>query len=279
MTTVADIEHAMQAIAPLELAESWDAVGLLVGDRQRIVHRVLCCLTITFETAIEAVDRQCELVVAHHPLPFRPVSRIVTDDPTGYLLWRLIGAGISIYSPHTAWDNSSQGINQQLADALGLIDVEPILPSKIPSDASGGRNAKAQLSGQSRLGTGRWGRMTQAIQAWELVKRLESLISIERPRMAGDPGRPIQTLGIVCGSGASLIQEVAQHGCDALLTGEATYHHCLEALHRGIHLILIGHHASERFAMDRLAAILASEMPYVEFLASQREKDPVQTLR
>ncbi len=99
--------------APLSLAESWDNVGLLLGDRSSEVSKLMTCLTVTPSVVEEAVEQGVDLVVTHHPIPFRPLSRVTCDSITGALLWRLIGAGVAVYSAHTAFDSAEQGINQR----------------------------------------------------------------------------------------------------------------------------------------------------------------------
>ena len=118
--------NALQTIAPLEFAESWDNVGLLVGNRNREIASAMTCLTLTATTLDEAIQEQIDLVICHHPIPFKPLSKINDDTTTGKLLLRAIEAGIAIYSPHTAWDNAKSGINQQLARILGLELVKPL---------------------------------------------------------------------------------------------------------------------------------------------------------
>src|SRR6185295_17432474 len=117
------------AFAPAALAAEWDNVGLLVGDRAQKVERIMTCLTITPAAASEAIREQADLIVSHHPLPFKPLKRLTADQPTGRILLDLIRAGISIYSPHTAFDSAAAGINQQLAEALGLKNIQPLEPA------------------------------------------------------------------------------------------------------------------------------------------------------
>src|SRR5918996_3072879 len=112
--TLADLCDFLDAFPPPRLAADWDNVGLLVGDRLQTVSRVMTCLTVTPAVAAEAIRERVDLVVTHHPLPFQPLKRLTTDDPTGRLLLDLIRAGIAIHSPHTAFDSAAAGINQQL---------------------------------------------------------------------------------------------------------------------------------------------------------------------
>ena len=128
MTTVADVSRWMEGFAPCRLAEDWDNVGLLLGDPAAKVDRLMTCLTITPDTAIEAIAEGASLIVSHHPVWFKPVQRLRADGPDGFL-WSLARAGVSIYSPHTAFDNTIGGINEFLCETLGLVDVAPLKPS------------------------------------------------------------------------------------------------------------------------------------------------------
>lgn len=129
MTAVAEVARWLEEFAPARLAESWDNVGLIWGDPGAEVERVMTCLTVTDKTALEAVHERAELIVSHHPVLFRPVQRIRADRPETGALWTLAQAGVAILSPHTAFDNTAGGINDGLAQRLGLCDVHPLRPA------------------------------------------------------------------------------------------------------------------------------------------------------
>ena len=98
----------------------------------------MTCLTITPASAQEAIQAEAELIVAHHPLPFHPLKRLTVESTAGRLLWELAAAQIAVYSPHTAWDSAPRGINQRLAEALGLEQIEPLLSGgEAPGSAAG----------------------------------------------------------------------------------------------------------------------------------------------
>lgn len=132
MTTVRDLSHWLDHFAPPRLAESWDNVGLLWGDPDAEVERVMTCLTVTPRSAQEAIDEKAGLIVSHHPVLFRAAKRVVADQPDQGMLWHLGRAGVAVYSPHTAFDNTVGGINDGLARRLGLIDVGPLRQSPAP---------------------------------------------------------------------------------------------------------------------------------------------------
>lgn len=127
---VADLVAFLERFAPLELAEDWDNVGLLLGDRQRDASRVLTCLTLTSDVAREAIASRASLVVTHHPVLFRAVKSLTADDAEGRMLLELIAACVAVYSPHTAYDSAEDGINQQLAHKLELEEIVPLRRSQ-----------------------------------------------------------------------------------------------------------------------------------------------------
>ena len=129
MPTVHEIEAALFRLAPRELAQPWDNVGLLVGRPNREVRRVLVALDITGDVVAEAEREQIDLIVAHHPImncAWRPVQTIRSDDIQGRKLIRLIEYDIAAICMHTNLDAAPGGVNDALAEALGLEEVEPL---------------------------------------------------------------------------------------------------------------------------------------------------------
>ena len=257
--------ESLAAIAPLKLAESWDNVGLLVGDRRQSVERVMTCLTISPAVVDEALDRRADLIVAHHPIPFRPLKRINGDSLTGNMLWRLIRGGVAIYSAHTAFDSAAEGINQRWAESLGLGEIQPMVD---PEDGK-------------ELGSGRVGVLTRPQPARELIRQcLEHAGGqIENLRGVGPLDQQCSKIGFACGSGGSFVAAAHRRGCSLLVTGEATFHQCLEAESLGMAMGLLGHYHSERFAMEALAARLAEDWPDLSIWPSEVERDPIQPIR
>ncbi len=263
--TVQNICTYMEAFAPLRIAEEWDNVGLLVGDRNGPVEKILTCLTITPDSVAEAVREKANLIVAHHPMPFRPVKRLTTDSTIGSLLIDLIRHGIAVYSPHTAFDSASTGINQQLAEGIGLTNIKPLNPLPIESG----------VENNDLLGSGRYGQLSTATSLADVIARVKSLLSIEALQIVGDASRPVSQIAVACGSAGQFLGDAKRAGCDGLLIGETNFHTCLEAEAAGVQLILPGHYASERFALEQLATLLQSEFPPVTVWASELEHDPL----
>ena len=258
--TVRDLVDYLREFAPTRLAEDWDNVGLLVGDATRPLHRVMTCLTVTPESVAEAVREQADLIVTHHPMPFRPLKRITTDDVPGRLLLEIIGNGISIYSPHTAFDSAARGINQRLAEGLELDEITPLDP--FADDADG-------------LGAGRWGRCRTPLRLDQAARRVMKLLRADGLHCVGEPDRRIERIAVACGAAGTFLASARRAGCELLVTGETNFHTCLEAEATGVCLLLPGHFASERFAVEQLADVLDQAFSHLTVWAARDEHDPL----
>ena len=263
MAIVDDVVTSLRSFAPPELAEEWDNVGLLVGAGDWQVERVMTCLTITPQTVAEAKEAGANLIVSHHPLPFRPLRAITPETTAGRMLLDLIGARIAVYSPHTAFDSAQAGINQHLAIGLGLQQIEPLKEI-----------AQAE---EPDIGSGRVG-STGGIALLELAERVKSFLDVDTVRVVGDDQQTVDQVAIACGSGGSFLEVAIQRGCDCLVTGEATFHDCLEAEARQVGMVMPGHFSSERFALLSLADYLNDQLAGIEVWASRTESDPLRTV-
>lgn len=260
MPTINQVAQFLNEFAPLRLAEEWDNVGLLVGDRSATAAKIMTCLTVTPESAQEAIDNKANLIVAHHPLPFRPLKRITTDSVATKMLWNLIRAGISIYSPHTGFDSALSGINQSLAVRLGLTDVVPINPIADDPD---------------QLGAGRMGKRSSSTSLQDFADEIKSSLGINTLQAVGGTNDKIAKVAVACGSGGSFLSPAIKGGCDTFVTGETTFHTALEAKANGISLVLLGHYFSERFAVESLASELQTKFTDAAVWTSQEETDPL----
>ena len=254
MVTTEKIYEAMQRLAPLELAESWDNPGLLV-DCGGSVTRVLAALDITPEVAAEAKEKGCQLIVSHHPVIFSPLKRIGGQD----VPFQLVRNGISAICMHTNLDAAAGGVNEVLAGLFGMREMEPfaggcgrvggIDPIPVPQLA---RNAQTVLGGLCNLPAS-----GPAVQ----VK-------------FADTGTPVRRLAVISGAGGSLFEEALAMGADCLLTGEASHHHALDAARLGLSLVAAGHYATEFPAMAVVAQRLRAALPELEVLVSTENRDP-----
>ena len=254
MTTVQQLYEAMQALAPLELAEHWDNPGLLVNCGGE-VRRVLVTLDITPEVVEEAAAKQCEVIVAHHPVIFAPLKKIGPQE----VPYQLVQAGISAVCMHTNLDAAEGGVNDVLADLFGMKD----------------RTAFAE-------GCGRVGEI-DPITVPELARKAQRVLAARcNAPDAGpavqvkfaDTGRTVHRLAVISGAGGSLFEDAIALGADCLLTGEANHHHACDARRLGLSLIAAGHYATEFPVTAAVAEKLRAALPGLEVLVSEANKDP-----
>ena len=254
MTTVQQLYEAMQRIAPLELAESWDNPGLLV-DCGGEVTRVLVTLDITPDVVEEAAAKGCGLIVAHHPVIFSPLKRLAPKD----VPFQLVQNGISAICMHTNLDAAEGGVNEVLAGMFGMRNWEPFAGGcgrvgevdliTVPERAQKAQDALGKRCNRPETGP--------AVQ----VKYTDS-------------GMPVQRLAVISGAGGSLFEEAIAVGADCLLTGEANHHHAIDAKRLGLSLIAAGHYATEFPVTAAVAAKLRAALPELEVLVSTENRDP-----
>jgi len=259
--TVADVVRFLEDFAPPELAAEWDNVGLLLGDPTAPASRIMTCLTVTSPVVDEAVAERVELIVAHHPLPFRPIRSITPATHDGELLWRLARGGVSLYSPHTAFDSAADGINRRLARGLGLVDVQPLEPIAASRDP--------------QVGVGRRGRLPQPTTLPTFAATVKKFLGIDSIDVVGRDDRRIERVGIACGSAGDMLAAARRTGCDCFVIGEARFHTAVEAAADDVAMLLVGHYASERFGVEHLAQALQQAFPKLAVWAARRESDPL----
>lgn len=262
-TRIAEVCRFLEEFAPTFLAEDWDNVGLLVGNSESPVNRLMVCLTVTPTSVQEAIHRQAQLIVTHHPFPFRAMKQITAATTPGRLLLDLIGAGIGVYSSHTAFDSARFGINQQLAVGLGLREIIPLIPKLGTTERD------------NDLGSGRQGQYPSELPLSVVVGRLKCFLAIDGLHQVGSSETPIQRVAVACGSAGVFLEPARRANCSLLVTGETNFHTCLEAEANQTAMLLTGHFASERFAVEQLSKQLDEQFVDVTVWACEREQDPL----
>lgn len=121
-----NIADIMQNIAPVELAEDWDNVGLLVGDSEQTVKKIIVCLDITDKVIDEAIEKKVDMIITHHPIIFHPIKHVVKNLQESNLVYRLVNSGIAVYSAHTNLDSVNGGVNDVLCGLLSIKDQTPM---------------------------------------------------------------------------------------------------------------------------------------------------------
>jgi dinuclear metal center YbgI/SA1388 family protein len=218
---LSDVVAALEALWPPERAEEWDAVGLVCGDPDAEVGRVLFAVDPVREVADEAVRLGADLLVTHHPLYLRGTTTVAADSFKGRVVHTLIRDGVALHVAHTNADTADPGVSDALAGALGLRVTGPLVPD--PTDPAG------------RRGLGRICELREPLPLREFAARAARALppTAAGVRVAGDPGQVVRTVAVSGGSGDSLFGAVRAAGVDAFLTADLRHHPASEAREAG----------------------------------------------
>jgi dinuclear metal center YbgI/SA1388 family protein len=260
--TLAELIDVLEAAYPPALAESWDAIGLVCGDRAERVRRVHVCVDPVEDTVAEAIDSGAQLLVTHHPLLLRGVHGVPADTPKGGIVHRLIRAGVALYCAHTNADSADPGVSDALATALGLSVTGPLEPSA-----------------DGRTGAGRIGTLPSAEPLRAFTERVAAALPATAwgVRAAGDPDRPIRTVAVCGGAGDGCLDLALAAGVDAYVTADLRHHPASEHLARpgAPALVDVAHWASEWPWCEQAADILRGATGgTVDIFVSHRRTDP-----
>lgn len=257
MNRVNDIINEMEKIAPTYLKESFDNVGLMVGDRDKEVKKVLLALDCTLNVIEEGKRNNVDLIITHHPLIFRKPSSITTDTLQGRKIIELIKNDISLYSSHTNLDSVEGGLNSTIVSILGF---------------EGGTLIDAN-SNNPKAGLGRVVALKEKISLEELVEKIKSKLNIKNLRVVKG-NNEISKVAIINGSGQDFIGKAMSMGANCIITGDTTYHFASDYKEMGISIIDVGHFASEQIVFFEVMNTLKYKFKDIEFLTSKVEEDP-----
>jgi len=263
MPALAEVIAALEDAYPPELAESWDAVGLVCGDPADTITDVLVCVDPVTETVDEAIGSGVQLIVAHHPLLLRGVHGVAADTPKGRLVHRLIRAGVALYCAHTNADSADPGVSDALAEAIGLRVLRPLAPRP-----------------DGTTGLGRIGELPEPEPFAAFVRRVADALPRTEPGVlgSGDPDRLIRTVAVSGGAGDSFLGTAREAGVDAYVTADLRHHPAGE--HRETSpdapaLVGLTHWASEWPWCGQASAVLRTAFAgNVNVHVSARRTDP-----
>ena len=252
MTTVGDILEYVERLAPPDLKLDWDNVGLLCGHRDRPVTRVLVALDPFMDAAEEAAEMGAELLLTHHPLIFHPCRSVSTETQTGRVLLYLIEHGIAAVNAHTNLDRVSGGVNDVLAERLGLAEIRTI----------------PGADGMNLLRMG-------AVQEQNLATFLDTVketlgTPVLRYAQGGGKVHWVAVGGGACGG--EMVDAVTA-GCDTFVTSDLKYNDFWDARDLGLNLIDAGHFYTENPVCTSLAERVRAQFPDVFVKISENHRD------
>lgn len=258
MATVNDILAYIETLAPRYMKMDWDNVGLLCGSRSTPVTKVLVALDPFEHVCQEAAGWGAELIVTHHPIIFRPLPSITDDTSIGRGILALCRNGISAINAHTNLDCAPGGVNDVLAETLGLAEISVIKPSGVDENGN------------------EWGLLhcghVQAQSLSAFLSVVKETLHCEGLRYA-DGGKPVRKVAVGGGSCADGMWDALAAGCDTFVTADVKYNQFWDAKELGLNLIDAGHFHTENPVVSVLAAKIAAEFPEIQVKISETHTD------
>lgn len=261
--TLESVLRQITTLWPESGAQEWDSPGLVVGSPQQVIESIHLVVDVTPDTIAEAREAGAHLIISHHPLLLKGVTSVAESTYKGHVVAELIRAGIALYSAHTNADVVPTGTSSRLADLMGVVDHEPLVPGSQPGH-----------------GLGRVGSLPTEMSLYELAVALGEVLpqTAVGPVIAGEPDARVKRVAVCAGAGDSLLQEPAVLGSDVYITSDLRHHPASEfrehaKLFGGPSLITISHFAAEwlwlEVAAEGLRALLG-----VEVTVSDLNTDP-----
>jgi len=261
---VKDILESLNVEAPFSLAESWDNVGLLVGNPEQEVTAVLAGLDPTNKLVDEAIAQGANTIITHHPVIFKPLPAINTGEPGGRLLEKALTNRIAIIACHTNFDSAPEGVSDYLALQLGLEKLSPLVPST--DDI------------KSVTGLGRIGTYPSPLAAVDFLTKVLDVLNLPSVITAGILPEKISIVAVCGGSGSELAPIALRRGADIYLSAEIKHSTAIWAVENNFCIIDGTHYATEKPAVTLLVNKLrkASDRNSwkIRILQTKEEKHP-----
>ena len=236
---------------PLELAEEWDNVGLLLDSTRREIKTIMLCLDVTKDVVDNAVENKVDLIISHHTFIFSPLKKITTDEKNGEKILKLARNNIAVYSMHTNIDSGIGGLNDFIIKKIGQegkvfavsnnrnIELKKLLTNDLI-------DSKYKIINPLRIQ-----KLKNAITVKELCETIKEKLHIPNVRVVGDVEKFVKSYAICTGSGMSFSENVKKKA-DVFITGDLKYHESLDANELNQIIIDLGHYESEYLFVELL---------------------------
>ncbi|MBO5938123.1 MAG: Nif3-like dinuclear metal center hexameric protein [Clostridia bacterium] len=240
--TIRKLYEILNENIPTALSCEWDNDGLMCcPDGNREVRRVLITLDVTQDAVNAAIERNCDLILSHHPLIFKGIKALDGETPISVKAIELITHGIAVMSFHTRLDAVCGGVNDVLANALGLCEVTPF--------------------GEEAIG--RIGTLPAETTAEEFAKNVKNALNAPVVLLS-DAGKPVHRVAVLGGNGGDDVAVARAAGADTYVSGELKYHSLTDAPEEGMNLISAGHFHTEFPVCQALKKMLCELDPAIE---------------
>lgn len=246
-----EVAAIIEQFAPLETAAPWDNSGFCIGSPQTEVRGILVGFDCTPALVREAIGRGANMIITHHPLIFHSIKKISEDTFLGEIITLAIKHDIVVYAAHTNADKAAGGVNDLMADRLGLCDRRPL----------------------SQDGFGLVGRLPQPMPAADFVPFVKRVFSLQALRTSALLEKPVQTVALCSGSGGSCLEDALASGADAYICGDLTYHQFFTE--KSLMVLDIGHFESEIDIVDKLISLLEEKISTFAVLRTKEDYNPI----
>lgn len=263
---IEEVISYLEQWAPPILQESYDNSGLLVGNKQAEVTNVLVSLDCTEAVVEEAIAKNCNLIVSHHPIVFSGLKRFTGADYVQRTIIKAIQNNIALYAIHTNLDNTLEGVNGEIAKRLGLKNVKPLVP--LNGDLRGllsshpyeevAHNWQILQNNLQQFGSGAIGELDSPIDLMDCLDKLKKEFNNQCVKYTSTNKKMIQKIAVCGGSGQFLLRAAKNHGADVFITSDVKYHEFFDAENQ-LSFIDIGHFESEQFTIELIHAKISEK--------------------
>ncbi len=246
------VVEVLEAYFPLSLQEGWDNSGLQISPDDNSVKGVLLSLDISIDTIKEAKNRNCNVIVAHHPLLFKPAKKMDNSIYPYNVIFEAIREGIGIYAFHTNLDIATGGLNDYLCKLLGLRDVVSV-------------EAHPPL---------RVGMLENAMSLEDVVLYTQEKLEIACVKYVKGNDEAVKKVAVCSGSCADMVYKTTEIDYDVFITGDLKYHTAFFAKNSGINIIDATHFHTEKYVKYLLREVLEKEFPKLNVKISEKDIEP-----
>lgn len=251
-----DLITKLLEVSPAMYSLEWDNSGLLVGDEEQEINKVLLSVDVTEEVVEEAIRVGADMILAHHPLIFSKINKVVASDFLGKRIIKMIQNNICCYCMHTNFD--VMGMADAAADELGLLQSEVLMVTYEDDIA--------------KEGIGRFGFLKDISTLQELAESVKHIFALEHVTVYGDRNTKVAKVAISTGSGKSVIKYALNTDCDVIITGDIDYHTALDSIAQGLCIIDAGHFGLEKLFITYLQEYLKRETPSMVTVKSKQSE-------
>lgn len=268
MPKLQEIINCIESIAPLEYQENYDNSGLTLGNIETEIKGILISLDINESVIDEAIKKEFNLIIAHHPVIFQAIKKISNQNNTGKCLLKAINNNIAIYIAHTNLDNVLYGVSGYMAKTLNLENIS-ILKEKKKIDSLSPKNLDL-----TKIGAGIIGELQKSIPGIEFLTYIKNVLGLKFIKHSTITNKKLKRVAICGGSGSEVIPEAISKKADVIITADVKYHTFFD-MGSEIFIADIGHYESEVHTKKLLSSILSQSFIDTEILESNVNTNPV----